>query len=411
MILIVDDNQENIFSLKSLLSLHHFEVDSATSGEEALKKILTNSYALVILDVQMPEMDGFEVAEAISGYSKSRDIPIIFLSAVNIHKKFVTKGYASGGIDYVTKPFDPDILLLKIKTFYRLSEQTQQLNAMEKSLRHEIELRKVAESILENKVEERTSQLRKANLRLEESNRELQQFAFIASHDLQEPLRKIQTFSNIALEKHIRDEEKLASYLQKISSSATRLRNLINDLLDYSRIYIEYKFVPTDLNKLISDVLSDLEVHEDKCSIKVDTLPEIDAIPTQMSQVFLNLIGNSLKFSRQDVPCKIHVTGESVLERSVDSPASPDGAFARITVRDNGIGFSNEFRERVFDIFQRLNPTKVYEGTGIGLSIVKKVIERHDGLIAADSHENEGSTFTIVLPVKHKVNNQQLLPE
>lgn len=124
MILIVDDNQDNIFSLKTLLSLHHFEVDSASSGEEALKKLLKRSYALVILDVQMPDMDGFEVAEAISGYSKLRDIPIIFLSAVNTHKRFITRGYTSGGIDYVTKPFDPDILLLKIKTFYRLSEQT-----------------------------------------------------------------------------------------------------------------------------------------------------------------------------------------------------------------------------------------------------------------------------------------------
>src|SRR5689334_18724154 len=144
MILIVDDNQENIFSLKSLLTLHHFEVDAASSGEEALKKILQRAYSLVILDVQMPEMDGFEVAEAISGYSKSRDIPIIFLSAVNTHKKFITRGYASGAMDYVTKPFDPDILLLKIKTFYRLSEQTQRLNALEKSLREEIELRREA---------------------------------------------------------------------------------------------------------------------------------------------------------------------------------------------------------------------------------------------------------------------------
>src|SRR6218665_1434737 len=192
MILIVDDNQENLFSLRTLLHLHSFEVDAASSGEEALKKILQSTYALIILDVQMPDMDGFEVAEALSGYSKSKDIPIIFLSAVNTHKKFITKGYTSGGVDYVTKPFDPDILLLKVKMFYRLSEQTQQLYALEKNLREEIELRKAAELLLEKKVEERTRELIKSNQRLEESNRELQQFAFIASHDLQEPLRKIQ---------------------------------------------------------------------------------------------------------------------------------------------------------------------------------------------------------------------------
>jgi DNA-binding response OmpR family regulator len=121
--------------LQKLLELNHFKVDTAASGEDALKKILKNTYFLIILDVQMPGMDGFEVAEAIAGYSKSKDIPIIFLSAINKEKRFITKGYSSGAIDYVTKPFDPDILLLKVKTFYRLHEQTQTLNDIQKVLR------------------------------------------------------------------------------------------------------------------------------------------------------------------------------------------------------------------------------------------------------------------------------------
>jgi light-regulated signal transduction histidine kinase (bacteriophytochrome) len=402
MILIVDDNQENIFSLKSLLTIHKFEVDTASSGEEALKKILKNSYALIILDVQMPDMDGFEVAEAISGYSKSKDIPIIFLSAVNTHKKFVTKGYTSGGIDYVTKPFDPDILLLKIKTFYKLSEQTRQLNAMEKSLREEIELRKQAENVLEKRVEDRTSDLKKANQRLEESNRELQQFAFIASHDLQEPLRKIETFSNLATDKYFRDEEKLRIYLQKITNSATRLRTLITDLLDYSRIYIDNRFMRADLNAILRDVMTDLDLSESNCKINVSGLMEIDAIPSQISQVFHNLIGNSLKFSRQGIPCVIEISGERVSHRSLSSKTDNTGKFFRLIVKDNGIGFSNEFNERVFEIFQRLNSKNEYEGTGIGLSIVKKVIEKHDGLISASGEENSGASFTIVIPVRHK---------
>lgn len=117
MILIVDDKPENLFSLKTLLLLNLYEVETAISGEEALKKILKNEYALIILDVQMPSMDGYEVAETLTGYSRSKDIPIIFLSAVNTDKRFITKGYASGAVDYVTKPFDPDLLLLKVKTF------------------------------------------------------------------------------------------------------------------------------------------------------------------------------------------------------------------------------------------------------------------------------------------------------
>jgi signal transduction histidine kinase len=416
MILIVDDNQENIFSLKALLTLHSFEVDTAISGEEALRKILTQSYALIILDVQMPEMDGFEVAETISGYSKSRDIPIIFLSAVNTHKKFVARGYTSGGIDYVTKPVDPDILLLKIKTFYRLSEQTRQLMDMERNLREEIELRKKAEGILEEKVKERTLELVKSNQRLEESNNELQQFAFIASHDLQEPLRKIQTFSGLALDRFNEEtrnekvgkeekagkEGKVKPYLGKILESATRLRNLVSDLLQYSKIYTDDEFAKIDLNVMIDEILSDLElqIETKHCVFEIGRLPQVEAIHFQLRQVFQNLLSNSIKFSRETAGCKITITGERIMEKSFDSLPAPTGPFCRIRVCDNGIGFSNEFRARIFEIFQRLRNKDSYEGTGIGLAIVKKVIERHDGIIDAEGKENEGAKFTIILPVE-----------
>ncbi len=403
MILIVDDNQQNIFSLKSLLTLHNFEVDTATSGEEALRKILQQSYSVIILDVQMPEMDGFEVAEAISGYSKSKDIPIIFLSAVNTHKKFITKGYTSGGMDYITKPFDPEILLLKVKTFYKLSEQRRQLQDLEVHLRGEIELRKQAENILEKKVQERTTELMKANQRLEESNKELQQFAFVASHDLQEPLRKIETFSNLAIDKHIYDQDKLKQYLNRISDSAGRLRNLIRDLLDYSKIYAEDAFTTVDLNDVIREVISDLDFERNghRCAVDVSPLPKVEAIPFQIRQAFQNLLSNAIKFSRPDVACFIRIYGEMLNEKSFDAKSSSSGSYCRVTVQDNGIGFSNEFRERIFDIFQRLNAPRVYEGTGIGLAIVKKVIERHDGIISASGIENQGATFTIILPLRH----------
>jgi signal transduction histidine kinase/DNA-binding response OmpR family regulator len=154
MILIVDDKKENLLSLKSLLSVHSYPVDTADSGEEALKKVLKNNYALIILDVQMPGMDGFEVAETISGYSKTEDTPVIFLSAVNTDKKFITKGFHSGAIDYITKPIDPDILLLKVNTLYKLYEQKRQLNEMQISLRSEIEFRKKAQQESTEKAQE-----------------------------------------------------------------------------------------------------------------------------------------------------------------------------------------------------------------------------------------------------------------
>jgi len=154
MILIVDDKPENLFSLKKILELNQFDVDTALSGEEALKKILRTSYSLIILDVQMPGIDGFEVAETISGYSKTKDVPIIFLSAVNTEKKFITRGYASGALDYVTKPVDPDILLLKVKTFHRLHEQKEELTRIQLMLREAIEFRKKAQSELRERVQE-----------------------------------------------------------------------------------------------------------------------------------------------------------------------------------------------------------------------------------------------------------------
>jgi signal transduction histidine kinase/DNA-binding response OmpR family regulator len=154
MILIVDDKKENILSLESLLSLHSYPVDTAMSGEEALKKILKKNYTLIILDVQMPGMDGFEVAETISGFSKVQDVPVIFLSAVNTDKNFIAKGYSSGAIDYITKPIDPDILLLKVKTLYSIYEQKRKLNEMQAKLQSEVEFRKKAQYEANEKAKE-----------------------------------------------------------------------------------------------------------------------------------------------------------------------------------------------------------------------------------------------------------------
>ncbi|HVG12951.1 MAG TPA: response regulator, partial [Flavisolibacter sp.] len=242
MILIVDDNPDNLFSLKTLLQLNAYEVDTAASGEEALKKILKQEYVLIILDVQMPGMDGYEVAETVTGYSRTKNVPVIFLSAVNIDKRFIRKGYASGGVDYVTKPFDPDLLLLKVKTFSRLHQQTRELKLIQDALKEENEIRKSAQKalkdanlLLEEKVKERTKELLLINKELESSNAELQQYASVASHDLQEPLRKIITFSYIIKERYLENTLQANQYMNKVIASTERMRVLINDLLDFSK--------------------------------------------------------------------------------------------------------------------------------------------------------------------------------
>lgn len=417
MILIVDDRKENILSLKTILELQKFEVDTAYSGEEALKKILNADYELIILDVQMPGMDGFEVAEAINGYSRSREVPIIFLTAVNIDKRFIARGYKSGGIDYVTKPFDPDILLLKVKTFTRLHEQNKKLQQVQQELRREIEFRKNAEQqlntmnqSLEQKILERTENLVNANTELGKKNLELQQFAYIASHDLKEPLRKIQIFGNLIKDKVITENEKHSMYVDKVIHSADRMLTLVNDVLAYSSIDIPKKFAEIDLNKILQDILVDFEIliAETNTLITIGPMPHIEMIPVQMRQLFQNLIANAIKFSKKDTSPVIGISGiySDDINSQTPSPDKQQARYYRITVKDNGIGFDEQYSEQIFSIFQRLHPTDSFAGTGIGLAIAKKIVETHKGSISAKSEPGEGSSFFITLPLKQLTDSE-----
>jgi len=412
MILIVDDLKENILSLRRFLELHQFRVDTATSGEEALRKVLNTIYALIILDVQMPGMDGFEVAEAIAGYSKAKDTPIIFLSAVNIDKRFITKGYASGGIDYVTKPFDPDILLLKVKTFYRIYEQKKELKDIQEQLHHEIDTRKAAEaklsnmnSLLEQRVKERTRELQHTNDQLEKKNAELQQFAYVSSHDLKEPLRKIQIFSDLIKQRYLKDNTDAIGYLHKIISASGRMTVLINDILEYSKLTLQPDCKDTDLNVVLADVINDLDllIHEKKAVIHSDVLPTICAVGIQMQQLFQNILSNAIKFSKPGIPPEIHIESSLLAEFAADAAGVNNPAHAgycRIVVRDNGIGFNEKYLDKIFTIFQRLHSVEQYEGTGIGLAIAKKIVDNHNGIIIARGEPDIGSSFIIVLPLK-----------
>jgi signal transduction histidine kinase len=402
MILIVDDKKENILPLKKILELHSLSVDAAESGEEALRKILKTNYSLIIMDVQMPGMDGFEVVETLAGSNRTKDIPVIFLSAVNKQKKFISRGYESGGVDYITKPVDSDLLILKVKTFLKLFEQQQELKNIRDILSKEIEIRKEAEENLERKVAERTHELLQKNQELEFSNHELQQFTWVVSHDLKEPLRKIEIFTKIIKEKYLISEEKAIDYANRTIGSAGRMAKLINDLMDYSRLSSVVLPEKIEFSNIIQEVLSDLEylIDEKKASIKTTPFPELMGVPSQLRQVFQNLIGNALKFSKTDVMPVIEIASEIIATKDFDSDFDPNGKFCRITVTDNGIGFDEKYLDKIFVIFQSLNDRAAYEGTGIGLAIAKKIIEKHNGLITAKSELEKGSSFIIILPLK-----------
>lgn len=401
MILIVDDQRENILPLQKILQLHGLESDAALSGEEALIKILKSPYSLVILDVQMPGMDGFEVMEMMAGSSRTKDIPVIFLSAISKEKKYISKGFETGAVDYITKPVDPDLLIMKVKTFLKLHEQKQELIRIGDILSKEIEIRKEAQDNLEAKVEERTRELLQKNEELELRNHELQQFSWVVSHDLKEPLRKIEMFTKIIRDRYLTTPE-AEDYINRTLRSADRMGALITDLLDYSRLSANVVPEVTDLNAVITEVLTDFDyrIEEKQAQVHVQTLTTIMGVPGQLRQLFQNLIGNSLKFSRKGVPPVITIKGYFVEHKDFDSPqVVPDGPYYRISVKDNGIGFDEKYLDRIFIIFQSLNDRQLYDGTGIGLAIAKKITDRHNGIITAKSTQGEGSEFIIVLPV------------
>lgn len=368
MILIVDDKSENIIALKRILEKHRFEVDSALSGEEALKKVLKNNYDLIILDVQMPGLDGFEVAESISGYSKTKDIPIIFLSAVNVNKQFISKGYASGGRDYMVKPFDPDVLVLKVQTFIKLHEQTCALQNMQQVLVEEIEFRKQAE-------------------------RTKDEFISMASHELKTPLTSIKGYMQMverSVERDLKDDAK--KYLERTRQQLEKLNILIDDLLDTSKIAsgkLEFKNKVYNIDPIV----------ENAVDIIRQTYPSHNIIKTgfagvkiygdqiRIEQVILNYLTNAIKYSPNSTEILFDV-----------SLLSDDEVLINIT--DSGIGISKDKQEQLFTKFYRVEESSNrFQGLGMGLYICAEIIKRHHGRYGVDSEPGRGSSFYFTLPV------------
>jgi two-component system sensor histidine kinase/response regulator len=367
MILIVDDTPENLISLKKVLEKHNFEVDTASSGEEALKKVLKNAYVLIILDVQMPGMDGFEVAEAISGYSKAKETAVIFLSAANTELNFITKGYSSGGLDYITKPVDINILLLKVKTFYRIYEQSRKLIEIQEALLEEIEFRKKAE-------------------------RKKDEFISIASHELKTPLTSVKGYVQL-LERSIDkgDIPTVKKHLQKAQLQLDKLNDLIADLLDISKIESgKLKFNKKNFNiNILLDSIIEI-IHQSNPDFKIIKTgwvePEVFADEMRIEQVIVNFLTNAIKYSpgTTEVHINIEVKGERLI----------------VAVRDFGIGIHPDQQKSVFDKFFRVEETAIhFQGLGIGLYISAEIIRRHEGVVGVNSVFGEGSEFYFDIPL------------
>jgi signal transduction histidine kinase len=405
-ILAVDDREDNLLSIETILEQESYTIVKANSGRAALKILLQQQdFTLILMDVQMPDMNGFETASLIYERDKLRHIPIIFITAHNQGEERMFEGYKMGGVDFIYKPINPELLRYKVSVFVELYQKTHQL------LNHERKLlaanKKLAQEVEERRLKEEkirllNEQLLENNIQLKSTIEELDRFAYVASHDLQEPLRKILVFSD-KLQTKYKDslDNEITQSLEKIAKASARMQSLINDLLKFSRqTNMNEDFVPIPLDQLVQDVIADLEVEIERASaqIQLNNLPEIWGIPSQVRQLFQNLLSNAIKFRRKDEIPVVRIYSE------------PWNGLNRIIVHDNGIGFDPKYSEEIFMVFKRLHSYHEFEGSGVGLSICKKIIDKHNGSIRAESKIDEGSKFIIEFPtVKLKTHSSEEL--
>src|SRR5688572_18331296 len=407
-ILLVDDREDNLLSIETIFEPDGYKFIKANSGRQALKVLLNEyDFALILMDVKMPNLNGFETASLIYERERLKHIPIIFITANNFGDENIYKGYQSGAVDYIYKPINPDVLRAKVSVLidlYRknrqLLAQEQRLVAINKSLEIEIKERKISEE----KVKQLNRQLLENIASLESANKDLDRFAFMASHDLQEPLRKIRMFSDRLFLKYkemLDDDGK--TNIHRIQKAAERMQNLITDILTFSKISVDKpSFVESDLNELIGEILIEMDedLRDKKAKVIVDKLPSLFVNPSLMKPLFHNLIGNALKYRKKEVTPLIKITSDIAGPVNGKLLKDPNNKYCRIFIEDNGIGFDQKYAEEIFGMFKRLHHNTEFEGTGIGLALCKKIVEQHKGYISARSKLNEGSTFIISLPMK-----------
>jgi signal transduction histidine kinase len=410
-ILVVDDREDNLFAIETILERDNYKIVKADSGRSALKILLhQHDFSLILMDVQMPGLSGFETATIIYERDKLKDVPIIFITAQSYDEEYVFKGYKLGAVDYIYKPVNSELLRAKVAVFVELYRKNQQLLlhqnkllAANHFLQKEIEERKVSEE----KIRILNEQLVKNNAHLKTVNEDLDRFAYVASHDLQEPLRKIMIFSDKILSKQNHDEE-TEKYFNKILESSHRMQSLISDLLSFSKQSVSASdFKEVDLSALIKDVMAELDIEIEKtgAEFQIDPLPVVYAVPSLLRQVFYNLLTNALKFRKTSTPPVIKIKSEKIKEKDNRYPdlIVKNCSYYEIAVSDNGIGFEPQYAEDIFIVFKRLHSYQEFKGSGVGLAICKKIIENHHGFIVAESKLNEGSTFIVGLPEKQEL--------
>ena len=369
-ILIVDDLPSNLEVVGRHLENHGYRAVVAQGGEEGIARAELVRPDLILLDVLMPGVDGFETCRRLKAREDTRDIPVIFMTALTDMADKLT-GFEVGAVDYVTKPLDGAEVLARIGTHLTLDALRRQLQAQNAQLQQEIVAREEIQRALQR------------------SNAELEQLAYVASHDMQEPLRMVASYLQLVAQRYQGKLDADADeFIGFAVDGAKRMQALINDLLSYSRVGTKARpFATTDCAALVNTAITDLQVAiaETGACITHGQLPVVMADAMQLTHLFQNLLGNAIKFHGAEPP-QVHIEAE------------PDGPDWRFSVRDNGIGIAPEYFERIFVLFQRLHGRREYLGTGIGLALCKKIVERHGGHIWVESSPGAGSVFRFTIP-------------
>jgi two-component system sensor histidine kinase/response regulator len=357
-ILLVDDTLDNLKVLSRVLMVQGYHIRKALNGRMALQACQTVIPDLILLDILMPDMDGYAVCQQIKADPRTTGVPIIFISALDAGFDKV-RAFDIGGVDYIAKPFQVEEVLARVKNQLTI----QQLQ----------------------------KDLKNLNQKLLASNQELEQFAYAASHDLQSPLQSILGYTGVMSFKY-RDNlnPEVLQYVHKINQAGLRMKYLIQDILEYSRLGTEQKEPEVvDCQTVVAEVLENLaeEIAEKGAVIHCEPLPLVMGDRAKFLQLWQNLISNAIKFSSPQVSPKIEIK------------SSPDQAMGlwRFMVQDNGIGIDSQHFQRIFEVFQRLHTYQEYPGTGIGMATCKKIVERYGGRIWLESTLGQGTTFYFTL--------------
>ena len=375
-VLVVDDEAAGLLAMKSVLAAPGRRLVLARSGRDALRLMLDEDFAVVLLDVRMPDLDGFETARTIRSRPRSAATPIIFLTAASGDDTQVSLGYEVGAVDYVLKPVNPRTLDSKVAVFVELFRTHRELVRQSARMREAERRRDLAEA--QNRI-----------LELSRSNSQLKQFAFAASHDLREPLRMIASYVQLLAERYAGVfDESAARWIGHALDGVTRMQAMMDGLMEVARVGgADAALEPTSTAVAFDDAVLALSaaVEESRAVVTRGPLPTVLASRVNLTQVFQNLIGNALKF-RSDATPHVHAS------------ARRDGEWWHITVQDNGIGIDPCDADRAFRIFQRLHTRAEFPGTGLGLALVCAAVRSWGGEVHVEPTPVPGSRFVLRLP-------------